>query len=216
MNAKLLMGQAVAASYSHRAYRIYARAVVTVQCVLCTINCAAILPKSRRACSAQNFASACMEYSDLEHCREPATEDISAMVKITILGIGKYYRTTQLLQHSKARSMHNKHNHFIMQRLGAHVIGFLMYRIEGPHCYIYEIHVDKVHRGAGVGQRLLGALIEKNLSLVLFVHKENAGAIGLYKRNGFVIDNTHASESQHKMVRAKIVLKNHECKISGS
>lgn len=70
--------------------------------------------------------------------------------------------------------------------------GFLMYRTERKVMYVYEVHVDELYRGKGIGSMLLkcayGVLEKKYEKMVLFVDRRNLGAVKFYVSNGMARD----------------------------
>lgn len=129
-------------------------------------------------------------------------KDAQRAIELVLEGIKKY-NSSPLLKRAKFRSITNKTSRFILLREQKELIGFLMYRIEGEMCYIYEIHVNINYRSRGEGQRMFNELFlsMRGFIIVLFVHKENHDAIRFYEKNEFEIDPDYESSIYHRMAK---------------
>jgi ribosomal-protein-alanine N-acetyltransferase len=84
-----------------------------------------------------------------------------------------------------------RHNLYVAARTADKLVGYAgIARLGVLPPYEYEIHtigVDPAFQGQGIGSRLLGALLEfGNGAVYLEVRTDNAAAIALYRRAGFV------------------------------
>lgn len=86
-----------------------------------------------------------------------------------------------------------KHNHYVAARVGEELVGYAgISRLGRKAPYEYEIHtigVDPAHQGRGIGRRLLDEVLVHAGAGVVFleVRTDNAPAISLYTRSGFVV-----------------------------
>ena len=70
------------------------------------------------------------------------------------------------------------------------IAGFVIFHIVASSCEIYNLAVDKSHARAGVGTRLMNAVVDESLRrfatrVLLEVRRSNMGAIRFYERFGF-------------------------------
>jgi [ribosomal protein S18]-alanine N-acetyltransferase len=85
-----------------------------------------------------------------------------------------------------------KHNHYVAARVEDRVVGYAgIARLGRRRPYEYEIHtigVDPAFQGRGIGREMLSRLLELASDSVVFleVRTDNAAAIGLYEKFGFV------------------------------
>ena len=79
-----------------------------------------------------------------------------------------------------------------------HGYHLVLFRAGSPVARLYSIAVDRVHRGAGTGGRLLAdaervAQSHRRTALRLEVRKDNRAAIGLYEARGYRRIGTYAA-----------------------
>ena len=73
------------------------------------------------------------------------------------------------------------------------IIGSILVKDIQEGKLIDEIYIEKEFRNNGIGTDIIKKLIENNESIYLWVYKDNAKAVSLYKRLGFkVIDETES------------------------
>ena len=73
------------------------------------------------------------------------------------------------------------------------IIGSILLKDMPQGKLIDEIYIEKEFRNNGIGTDIIKKLIENNESIYLWVYKDNAKAVSLYKRLGFkVIDETES------------------------
>ncbi|CAN5683543.1 ribosomal protein S18-alanine N-acetyltransferase [soil metagenome] len=84
------------------------------------------------------------------------------------------------------------HNHYVAARTADKMVGYGgIARLGRRKPFEYEVHtigVDPAYQGRGIGQALLDALLAyaQGGAVFLEVRTDNAAAIALYERNGFV------------------------------
>ncbi|HME49752.1 ribosomal protein S18-alanine N-acetyltransferase [Mycobacterium sp.] len=85
-----------------------------------------------------------------------------------------------------------RHNHYVAARADDSLVGYAGIARLGllpPHEYeVHTIGVDPTYQGQGIGRQLLDALLEfaRGGAVYLEVRTDNAAAISLYRRAGFV------------------------------
>ncbi|MBV8966570.1 MAG: ribosomal protein S18-alanine N-acetyltransferase [Mycobacteriaceae bacterium] len=85
-----------------------------------------------------------------------------------------------------------RHNHYVAARTADKLVGYAgIARLGLLPPYEYEIHtigVDPAFQGQGIGRRMLDALLDHagRAAVFLEVRTDNAAAIALYHRAGFV------------------------------
>ena len=85
-----------------------------------------------------------------------------------------------------------RHNHYVAARSEDKLVGYAGIARLGllpPHEYeVHTIGVDAAYQGQGIGRLLLDALLEfaRGGTVYLEVRTDNAAAIALYRRAGFV------------------------------
>jgi len=127
--------------------------------------------------------------------------DIKTMLSILLSNMMVYSKNA-LFKRSKAKSLSNRANHFIIGRYKDEIVGFIMYRLERNECLIMEFHVSKQYQSRGLGERFLSELsnvLGENVRMVLFVYKENEGAQRFYNSQGFLVDNEYKSKNQMRL-----------------
>lgn len=67
------------------------------------------------------------------------------------------------------------------------IVGYALVRSDGPLLDLTRLGVDPTHQGRGVGKRLLEKVLEDGRDIILTVKKNNAHAIGLYRKYNFEI-----------------------------
>ena len=73
------------------------------------------------------------------------------------------------------------------------IIGSILVKDIQEGKLIDEIYIEKEFRNNGIGTDIIKKLIENNESIYLWVYKDNAKAVSLYKRLGFkIIDETES------------------------
>ncbi|MCV7227342.1 ribosomal protein S18-alanine N-acetyltransferase [Mycolicibacterium komossense] len=90
-------------------------------------------------------------------------------------------------------ALRTPHDHYVAAREGTTMIGYAgIARLGRRAPFEYEVHtigVDPAYQGRGVGKALLDNLLAfaGGGAVFLEVRTDNAPAIGLYERNGFVV-----------------------------
>ncbi|MGW4930317.1 N-acetyltransferase family protein [Agromyces sp. NPDC004153] len=80
---------------------------------------------------------------------------------------------------------------FLVAERSGRVVGFLHFDVFGPEPELHRLYVDRHHRGAGVGARLMGELharVPADLAYMLLVVAGNDGAVRFYERHGLEVE----------------------------
>lgn len=76
-------------------------------------------------------------------------------------------------------------------------VGLLVTDRDADSVHVLDIAIAAAHRGRGLGTAVLNELRAENITVVLQVWADNAGARRLYQRLGFTYDESTHDESTH-------------------
>ncbi|CAD25460.3 putative zinc finger protein [Encephalitozoon cuniculi GB-M1] len=114
------------------------------------------------------------------------------------------YCRSPLLRFSKAKSLRNRKNNYILCLAGEKPVGFIMFRFSRDTTYVFELHVEEKYRSLGIGTLLLDECRKQYDSIVrrivLYVYRENIRGLGFYMRNGFEVNREYKCDTFYEMV----------------
>lgn len=127
-------------------------------------------------------------------------------VGLAVANTSRWSRS-RLLRSSKARSLGNRKNNYIVCFVGDKPVGFATLRFSRDTAYVLELHVEEGHRSQGIGTQLLDRCRREHedvvRQVVLYVYKENLRGIEFYRRNGFEINEGYGCDVFHELVLSR-------------
>ena len=129
-------------------------------------------------------------YRDLKNGQDGIYPAVAERDLFDILTIEKQSFSTPWSEKSFQMSLENPITHTIVKMQGGRVIGYAVYSVLFEDCELYNIATDPAHRGQGIGNALLTAVIDDCRKrggeiLRLEVRRSNQPARSMYRKFGF-------------------------------